>query len=258
VTKLLVIVEENHSLSQMQSGMPYLFSQAQKYGYATGYTAITHPSLPNYIAIASGSTHGISDDNPPSSHPVNSSSVFGQAIAAGGTARVYADGMKTNCQATSSGTYAVKHNPWAYFTPSAEATACGRNDVPETQLSADVAAGNLPTVGMVVPDMCHDAHDCSLATADSWLKQRLQDIYAGPDWKSGHLAVVVTADEDDRNHGNSVLTVVIHPSQSQNVVSKPLTHYSLTRLYEDVAGASYLGNAATAPDMAAAFGLRLN
>jgi len=255
VTKLLVIVEENHSLAQMKSGMPFTFSQAQRYGYASSYTAITHPSLPNYIAIASGSTQGITDDDPPSQHPLSSSSVFGQAIAAGKTAKVYAESMGKNCQADASGSYAVKHNPWAYFTSPAEAAACAKNDVPVTQLSADVAAGHLPTVGMVVPNRCNDAHDCSLGTADTWLQQRLEEIYAGPDWKSGHLAVVVTADEDDRNSGNTVLTVVIHPSQDHNVVSRSLTHYSLTRLYEDVAGTDHLGKAATAPDMGAAFGL---
>jgi acid phosphatase len=233
--------------------MPYLFSQAEKYGYATAYHGVTHPSLPNYIAIASGGTQGVSDNGAPSANPVRSASVFGQAIDAGGTARVYAETMPSNCQRADSGDYAVHHNPWPYFT--GETADCARNDVPESQLSADVAAGRLPTVGMVVPNMCNDAHDCSLGTADSWLKQRLEAIYAGPDWRSGHLAVVVTADEDDGKSGNTVLTAVIHPSQDHNVVSAPLTHYSLTRLYEDVAGAPYLGAAGSATDMAAAFGL---
>jgi phosphatidylinositol-3-phosphatase len=77
----------------------------------------------------------------------------------------------------------------------------------------------------------------------------------GPDWASGHLVVVLTADEDDRSQDNTVLTVVVHPSQSGNVVSTPLNHYSLTRLYEEVAGTPFLHNAATAASMAQAFGL---
>ena len=67
--------------------------------------------------------------------------------------------------------------------------------------------------------------------------------------------MVLTADEDDSSQGNKVLTVVIHPSQSGHVVTTPLTHYSLTRLYEDVAGVPYLNNAATAPSMSDAFGM---
>jgi acid phosphatase len=183
--------------------------------------------------------------------------VFGQAIAAGKTAVAYADGMPSNCDASSGGSsYAVKHNPWAYFTPTNEHAGCSSFDVPESRLQADVTKGTLPNVGMVIPGLCNDAHDCSLGTADNWFKTRMQAIMAGPDWKSGHLAVVLTADEDDRASGNKVLTVVIHPSQHAHVVSTPLTHYSLTRLYEQVIGTTaYLNNAATAPDMAAAFGL---
>jgi hypothetical protein len=258
VTKLLVFVEENHSLSQMEAGMPYTFSLAQRYGYATNYTAIRHPSLPNYIAIAGGQTYGIADDNPPSSHPLNGSSVFGQAISAGKTAKVYADGMTSNCMASNTGRYAVKHNPWPYFTPQSERQPCSTYDVPETQLAGDITNGTLPNVGMVIPDLCNDAHDCALSVADGWFKTRMEKIFAGPDWKSGHLAVVLTADEDDSSSGNKVLTVVIHPSQNGNVVASALTHYSLTRLYEDVAKTPYLFNAATAPSLSAAFGLPMN
>jgi phosphatidylinositol-3-phosphatase len=258
VTKLLVFVEENHSLSQMEAGMPYTFSLAQRYGYATNYTAIRHPSLPNYIAIAGGQTYGITDDNPPSSHPLNGSSVFGQAIAAGKTAKVYADGMTSNCMASNTGSYVVKHNPWPFFTPQSETQPCSTFDVPETQLAGDITNGTLPNVGMVIPNLCNDAHDCALSVADGWFKTRMEKIFAGPDWKSGHLAVVLTADEDDSSSGNKVLTVVIHPSQNGKVVASALTHYSLTSLYEDVAQAPYLFNAATAPSLSAAFGLPMN
>jgi acid phosphatase len=150
----------------------------------------------------------------------------------------------------------VRHNPWAYYTDTRERSGCGSFDVPETALGADVTSGALPNIGMVIPDLCHDAHDCSLGTADSWFKSRMQEIMAGPDWASGHLAVILTADEADyASSTNHVLTVVIHPSQDGNVVSTALTHYSLTRLLEDVVGASHLNSAASAPDMRSAFQL---
>ena len=75
------------------------------------------------------------------------------------------------------------------------------------------APGSLPNAGMVVPDLCHDAHDCSLATADTWFQTWMTRIQAGPDWRPARLAVVLTADEDDKSAGNRVLTVVAHPSQ---------------------------------------------
>ncbi|MFC4785013.1 alkaline phosphatase family protein [Nocardioides sp. MAHUQ-72] len=257
VTKLLVLVVENHSLRQMKAGMPWTFGLAHRYGYAKRYHAITHPSLPNYLAIAGGSTFGVRDDNNPVAHQLSGRSVFGQAVARGKSAKTYAEGMPSPCSLTnnSAGRYAVRHNPWTYFVD--ERGSCRKHDVPFTALAADVKKGALPNAGFVVPDLCHDAHDCSLAVADDWMRSTIRTVMDGPDWASGHLAVVVTADEDDRHSGNRVLTVVVHPSQRGNVVRHRLTHYSLTRLYDQVIGAKPLRKAKKAPSMAKAFDLPL-
>lgn len=256
VTKVLIFVEENHSLAQMKASMPYTFRLAQQFGYATDFSAIRHPSEPNYVAITGGQTYGITNDDGPSSNLVAGRSVFGQALAAGRTAALYADGMPSNCATRDGGDqYAVKHDPWAFYT--AERDACGRFDVPIDKLAAAIDGGTLPNVGMVIPNLYHDAHDCSLGTADSWFEGWMTSIMRGPDWKSGHLAVVLTADEDDRKSGNRVLTVVAHPSLHAKVVSTPLSHYSLSRLLSEVVGAPPLFEAASAPSMSTAFGLRL-
>jgi acid phosphatase len=248
-----VIVEENHSLSQMKSGMPYTFGLAQKYGYATGYHALRHPSLPNYIAIAGGSMYGIFDDRTPGAHRIVRQSVFGEALRHGKTAETYSESMPSRCYLANSGPYAVRHNPWTYFVKNR--AGCRAHDRTMAAFGPVVRAGRLPRVGMVVPNLDHDAHDGSLAAADRWFKGVMTTVFAGPDWKSGHLAVVLTADEDDHNAGNVVLTTVIHPSQHHHVVTRRLTHYSLTRLYDEVAGLPLLHNAASAPSMARAFGL---
>ncbi|MEO7894874.1 MAG: alkaline phosphatase family protein [Aeromicrobium sp.] len=253
VTKLLVFVEENHSISQMKAGMPYAFGLATRYGYATQHVATMHPSLPNYIAIAGGKTYGITDNGGPGSNGVDGMSVFGQAIAAGKTAKVYADGMTSNCAMGGGTAYAVRHNPWPYFVN--ESALCNKFDVPVAKLDADIAGGTLPNAGMVIPNLDHDAHDGSLAAADQWFKGWMTKIFASPDWRSGHLAVMLTADEDDKNSGNVVLTTIIHPSQNGRVVTSKLTHHGITRLYEDVIGAPYLYAAATAPSFSTAFNL---
>ena len=230
VTKLLVVVEENHSLRQMRRGMPYAFRLARRYGYATRYRALAHPSLPNYLAIVGGRTYGVRDDAPPATHRLPGRTVFGQALAHGRSAALYAQGMPRRCVTTDSGAYAVRHNPWPYFVR--ERPGCRSHDVPMRRFGRDVAAGTLPRVGMVIPDVQHDAHDGSLARADAWFRSLMSKVLAGRDWRSGRLAVVLTADEDDRAHGNRVLTVVIHPSQRHHVVRRRLNHYSLTRLYD--------------------------
>lgn len=252
-TKLLVIVEENHSAAEMRSGMPYLWSLAQQYGYASNYAAISHPSLPNYLAIAGGSTFGITDDYGPSTHPLNATSVFDQAVSAGKTAKVYAESMPSACDLTSASPYAVRHNPWTYFVPGR--TSCAQYNLPDTSFLSDAKNNRLPDAGMLVPNLCNDAHSCSLASADSWLKARLPTVLASSDFTSGHLAVVVTADEDDKSSGNQVLTVVLDANLSGKVVTTSLNHYSLSRFYSDTIGATPLANARSAADMRAAFGL---
>jgi phosphatidylinositol-3-phosphatase len=260
ISKVLTIVEENHSLAEMRAGMPYLSGLAAGYGYATDYRAITHPSLPNYLAISGGSTFGVTDDASPRVHPLQGASIFGQALAAGGTARLYAESLPSPCGTASTGAYAVKHAPWAYYVD--ERAQCAKGMLPAGLptagvLADDIAAGRLPTVGMLVPDLNHDAHDGTLRQADDWLKGWLPLLMTGPDFRAGRLAIVVTGDEDDSSSGNRVLTVVIAPGLTHRVVGTALTHYSLTRLYDDVAGAAPLRSAATAPSLAQAFGLHL-
>jgi hypothetical protein len=256
VTKVLVFVVENHSLDQMRAQMPFTFSLAEQYGYATDYRALTHPSLGNSSASAGGSTFGIEDDGDPEAHHLSGPSVFSQAVSAGRTAAVYAEGMPESCALENGGDqYVVRHNPWAYFAD--DHAACERYDVPASQLSAAVDAGRLPDIGMVIPNVCNDAHDCPLATADDWLRSQVDEVLAGPDWKSGHLAVVITADEDDHHQDNMVLTAVLHPSLEHTVVDTPLTHLSLSRFLSEVLHQPALRDAAAAPSLGDAFGLRV-
>jgi acid phosphatase len=256
----MVIIEENHSRAEAIANMPHLAAWASRFGQATNYTAVTHPSLPNYLAIGGGSTFAVTDDNPPSSHPITGASVFGQTLAAGKTAKTYAETMPGNCDLTNSGNYAVKHNEWAYFADSNERAGCTANDVPMGTTSSgslldDVNAGRLPVTGQMIPNLCNDGHDCSLATADRWLNGWVPMLMAGPDYASGDLTIVITFDEDDTSASNNIAFVVIDPRLNGKTVSSAADHYSLTRWLETNAGVSLLRNAATATDLKSAFGL---
>lgn len=259
-TKVLVVVEENHSEAAALDGMPYLAGLANQYGHTSAYRAITHPSLPNYLAIAGGSTFGVTDDSAPEKHPITQTSVFDQAVAAGRTARTYAEAMPQPCALTSDGRYAVKHNPWAYFSAATSRANCQQFDVPAGTLEQgsfhdEVLAGALPTVGLLIPDLCNDGHDCALRVADNWLAQWLPFVMAGPDYQAGRLAIVVTFDEDDHSAGNTVLTTVIAPGVAQLRVSTPLNHYSLSGYLSKLAGAAPLAEAAGSRSFAQAFGI---
>jgi acid phosphatase len=256
VSKLLVFVEENHSFGEMAAGMPFLRRLAEKYAYASDYHASLSNSLPNYLIMIGGSLLGEPNDLPPSDRPVYGTSVFGQALRAGRSVKVYAEGMPTPCATENAGEYVVRHNPWAYFVD--ERSACLRYDVPTASFAHDAAAGHLPDAGMVVPNLIHDAHDGTLAQADTWLARRVTEVMHGPDWRSGRLAIVITTDEDDGAHGNRVLTVVASRYGGRGVVSGPLDHFSVARLYDEVLGLPPLRAAASADSMARAFGLAVS
>src|SRR4051812_37211498 len=110
--------------------MQRLAALAANGGGASRYYALTHPSLGNYLAIAGATTFHVRDDEGPARHPLSGPSVFGQVLSAGRVAKTYAEGMPGHGVTTSSGRYAVKHNPWAYFTDTAERAGCRRYDVP--------------------------------------------------------------------------------------------------------------------------------
>jgi acid phosphatase len=257
-SKLLVIVLENHAPDAVGQQMPKLSEVGARYGEATQYYALTHPSLPNYLAMAGGTTFGVRDDKGPGQHALPGASVFGQAVPGRTTARTYAEGMTEPCERTNDGRYAVRHNPWVYFP--AERAACERDDVPAGTpgagaLHADLAAGRMPTFSLLVPDVCNDAHDCDLGTADSWLASWLRAVQSAPEWRTGGLAVFVTFDEDDRSAGNHVSGVLMHPALHGVRVTDRLDHRDLSASASRLLGGRPLHAAADRPGLLAAFGL---
>lgn len=258
VTKVLVIMDENHGADQVfPNGMPYLYGLAQRYGEASAWSDVGHPSLPNYLAIFSGSSFNNPQDcNPGPNCTYPGPSVFGQALAAGKTARSYEESMPRPCLTDNSGNYDVNHNPWAYV-PN-ESQLCQANDLPQGTtangaLASDIRGGILPNVGLVTPNLINDAHNGTLADADAFLRTWMPLLMSGPDWTAGRLAIVVTFDEGE---GSDVVPfVVIAPNLNHVVVTAPLNHYALTRFIDQVAGVPLLRSAEAVPDIASLFGL---
>jgi phospholipase C len=216
----------------------YLNQLAAKCGLATNYFAITHPSLPNYLAATSGSDWGIADDNPPAAHALAHPSIFSQVAAAGMTWRSYDESMPARCALSSSGQYAVKHNPAAYYTGIRR--ACTRWDVPLSDLRLD----SLPSFAFVTPNVCDDMHDCSVSTGDVWLKRWVTRIVAGSAYSSGTTALFVTFDEGSGS-SNRVATVVVSPTTPPGTRARAwFDHYSLLKTTEQLLGIStYLAHA---------------
>ncbi len=250
------IVFENKSYSQVvgSANAPYIDGLAGRCGLATNFFAEAHPSLPNYIAMTSGSTQGIADDAGPSSHPLAAASIFSQL---NGGWRTLAEGMPSNCALADSGYYAVRHNPAAYYT--GVRTACATQDVPVAS-TPDVSA----RFTFVTPNLCDDMHASTCGTdagsetknGDSWLSSFLPKILGSPTYQAGRTAVFITWDEDDSGSGQHVATLVVAPSVPAGVaVATTFNHYSLLRTTEEMLGLGYLGGAQTALSMRAGFHL---
>jgi hypothetical protein len=242
------VVMENKAYSSIigSSSAPYENQLAAQCGSARNFFAESHPSLPNYIAMTSGSPQRISDDSGPASHRLNVPSIFSQL---GGRWRALQESMPSNCALANSGDYAVWHNPAAYYTNIT--AACN---------TRDVALRNPPAISarftFVTPNFCNDTHACSVATGDRWLKTFLGKLFASAEYKAGKTAVFLTWDEDDDNASNHVATIVAAPSIKPGTApSARFSHYSMLRTTEEMLGLGFLGNAARANSMRSAFGI---
>jgi hypothetical protein len=242
------VVMENKAYGSIigSASAPYENQLAAQCGSASQFFAETHPSLPNYIAMTSGGTQGVTNDNGPSSWPLNVPSIFSQLP---GAWRSLQESMTSNCQMTNTTLYAVKHNPAAYYTNIR--TECASLDVPLTS-TPDLSA----RFTFVTPNLCSDTHDCSVATGDAWLSTFLGKVFASNEYQAGRTAVFLTWDEDDSSASNHIATIVAAPSTVPGTVSATrFDHYSMLRTTEEMLGLGFVGNAATAASMRGAFGL---
>jgi len=250
---------ENESISSIigASDAPYETALAHRCGLAANYYAITHPSLPNYLAATGGTTAGVVDDGEPSTHPIAGSSIFSQVGAARLTWRAYAESMPTPCDTVTSGLYAARHNPAVYYV--GLRAACAHDDIamgPITSgaLHSALEDNSLANFVFVTPNICDDAHSCPVAHGDAWLAAFLSVVFTSRTYRLDHLVVFVTFDEG--NVDNHVPTIVAAPSVPRGTVSeKYFDHYSLLRTAEQLLGLRPLLNASRANSMVAVFHL---
>jgi phosphatidylinositol-3-phosphatase len=256
--KVLLIVLENHADAQMKKDAPFTYGLGTTYGRGTNMVASCgHPSQPNYACMTYGETKGITTDS--ESKKVNAPTVFGNTIKAGRTAKGMMEGMgSTRCRQTNTGKYVKKHDGWATSSNKTDHTLCVKYVFSyDTYGAADIKNGKLANVEVLIPNQCNNAHDCPLSTFDAWMRKTWARIVDGPDWKSGRLTVVITADEDDRKHGNVIPLIVANPNLHGKVVTTRLTGYSINRMLSSFGHSPFMANGKTAPDLPAAFELNV-
>lgn len=256
IAHIFIIMDENKSAASIvgNNQAPYINSLIDKYGLATNYSAVTHPSLPNYLALTSGSTDGITTDcNPPSAGCiVNVNNIANQVQGSGRTWKEYAESMPQACYAENSGNYATKHNPFVYYQDIiGNSSLCNTHVVPYSQLSSDLkSTASTPNFAFITPNLCNDMHNCSISTGDSWLSDNVPAILHSPAFTSQPSLLIITWDEGYASD-NNVATIFAGSAAKQHYQSNAaFNHYSILHTIEDVWGLKPLtANAANAPLM---------
>jgi phosphatidylinositol-3-phosphatase len=237
--RVVLLVMENKERGQVLGSRdaPYMTGLARRYGNATRSFAIMHPSLPNYLALVSGSTHGITSDC--TACRASGPNLGTQLDAAKLGWKAYEEGLPRPCfGGASAGRYARKHDPFAYFGPPTQRDC--RHRVSFSVLNADLAAGRLPPFSLVVPDLCHDMHDCSVATGDRFLKGLVPRLLRGLGPR-GYL--VLTFDEGTTEQ--LIPTIVAGPGARPHATQTArVDHYGVLATIEDTFGLRHLGAAA--------------
>jgi hypothetical protein len=226
---------------------PYANRLARRFGVATRSYGIRHPSLPNYLALTSGSTHGIASDC--TRCRVRARSIADQLDAAHMTWKAYLEDLPRPCYTgAASGGYAKKHNPFAYYDRVADDPSRCRRMVPLSRLTTDLRRRRLPTYAFIAPNLCHDTHDCPVRDGDRFLARIVPKLLRrlGP-----HGFLVLTYDEGSSDagccgtaRGGRIATIVAGPDVRRGARQRrPVDHYGVLRTTEDALGLPRLGAA---------------
>ncbi len=237
---LIVLENRDYTTAMDNTSMPNLDALASKYVLLSNYYAVSHPSLPNYIALMSGSTQNITSDC--TNCFVKQASLADEIQVSGRTWKAYLESMPSPCYVGDANPYAQKHNPLIYFDSiRLDANVCDKSIVPLTQLDSDLSTNQLPNFSYIMPNLCNSGHNCSAATADKWMSDLVSRLQASPALGRNSL-IAITFDEASSNDtssccglgkgGGKVATVLISPSAKTGFTdTTAYSHYSLLKTF---------------------------
>lgn len=255
----IVIITMENSSYQKVIGNPYMptFNMyARDYTLLTQFYGVTHPSLPNYLAMIGGDTFDIVSDC--ENCFVQAPSLPDLIETSGRTWKTYQEDMQVPCGLghQDEDEYAQKHNPFVYFDAiRLDTERCDRSVVPLRTLRADIKAGTLPDFIFITPNMCNDAHDCKLIAADAWLTKYMRLLMPALEKDGSKYLIVLTWDEAVKDPGSCcglpkpggghIATVLISPWVKNHFQdATPYSHYSLLKTIAASWDLAYLGHAA--------------
>jgi hypothetical protein len=240
---IAVIVMENKEYGTVigSSDAPYLNALARRKVLLMHEYAVTHPSLPNYLALIGGSTFGITSDC--TDCYVRGKNLVDQLEAHGISWKAYMQSMPSACYTgaswgTDPNTYAKKHDPFMYFNDIRNRPLRCHKVVPFTELPGDLGSG-LPQFVWITPNECADMHSCSVATGDAWLQRWVPKILPA---LGANGIVLILFDEGSSDlgccgvdpGGGHVAAVIAGPGAANRTrIRAAANHYSVLQLIED-------------------------
>lgn len=232
---IVLIVMENRSYEEIvgSKNAPFANTLIKEGGLATNYYAITHPSLPNYIALLGGSTFGINKNC--MNCFIKKTNLIDQLEKAHITWKAYFESMPGPCFLGSTYPYTRKYNSFVYFTDIIKNKNRCNNIVPYSQLSKDIKnSSTLPDFIWISPNLCSDTHYCPVTTGDKWLAREVPKILNSPIFREQNSLLIITWDEAEKKSSkNHVATIFVGPMVKNNYESdKYYNHYSLLRTIE--------------------------
>jgi phosphatidylinositol-3-phosphatase len=238
----VIVLEENKPGSAIvgSKAAPYINALANSGANMTQSFAETHPSEPNYLALFSGNTFGLTSD----ACPVNAGAapnLASELLAAGYTFGGFSEDLPAvGSPVCSVGKYARKHVPWVNFTNVPAATS-----VPFSAFNNRTDYASLPTVSFVIPNLDNDMHDGTITQADTWLFDNLSH-YAN--WAvANNSLLIISFDEDDGGSKNQIPTVIYGGHVKPGSYSEPISHYNVLATIEEMYSLPKTGLAANAP-----------
>ena len=230
---VVLVIDENHSYSEVLANMPWTVSQGNLYGYASNYKSDNGGSLLDYLWLASGSCESSANCTLPSgthnfncngddcyysgtdtSDPITDNNIFRSLNNAGISWKVYAQsyaaagGTPTTPDNNNGTDYYRRHNGATWYSDIlSNVDGSANNIVDLSQFWTDLSSNNLPRFMIIVPDGNNDAHDCpvgmdscnesqQLGAADSFLEDTLSPLLSTPDFLPGGTGVIfLTFDE---------------------------------------------------------------
>jgi phosphatidylinositol-3-phosphatase len=268
---VMVIIEENKGYAATLGSCgsdPYFCSLAATYASDTSWFGVNHPSEPNYVALAAGSTLGCLSDSSCAANSLPQTDLGGQLTAKGIPWVGYMESMPSACYTGgSAGGYALKHNPFGFFKDNYRGT-CHILPYPGVSgLVSALSASHPPDFVWITPNVMNDMHTGSVKQGDAWLRANLGPVLASPWFTAGNATVIVTMDENDAQASGTCCTVSTPGGQVPMVVissdargkssfSSSGDHYGLLRSIEEAYGLGLLGAAANSVsgDLSALFG----